>query len=429
MKHTKYVIVLGDGMSDLVSLTDTPLARAKKPAMDSLASKGVVGLCRTIPEGVSPGSDAANMSILGYDPRKYYCGRSSLEALSLGIKLSAGDKTYRANLVTLSEDRAYEDKNILDYSGGEISTEDARVLIEYLKQNLDLSGMELHAGVMYRHCLVRRQMRVAHLAMDNGQWTVKDVRENSQQQLSTVNCQLSTVFTPPHEITGRFIKDYLPKGEFADRALDLMAKSFDLLNKHPLNIARKENGLPPANSLWLWGEGTAPRFYDFAEKYGKTGAVVSAVDIIKGLGLAAGLDAVDVPGATGTLDTNYRGKVAAVMAALQKHDFAFIHVEAPDECGHRRDAALKTKAIELLDSEVVAPLVEKLNKSDCRWRMLITPDHATPISTGGHSSDPVPYILYDSAVDTKRGGGYCEKCAVAGGTLSDTPLIQRLFED
>ncbi len=364
----KYVVILGDGMADysMPELDNkTPLQYAKKPTIDMLASKGTVGLVRTVPEGIAPGSDAANLSVMGYNPKVYYTGRSPLEAVSMGLELSPTDVALRCNLIHLSEDESeYSDKTMVDYSSDEISTAEAKVLIEAVNDALKTQDINFYPGISYRHCMV----------WSNGK--------------TDLGC------TPPHDISDKKITDYLPKEE-SGLLLNLMKKSYEILKDHPVNQARKARGLRTANSIWLWGEGKKPALSSFQEKYNKTGAMVSAVDLLKGIGICAGLDSIDVEGVTGNIDTNFIGKANAAIKALEDgKDFVYVHVEAPDECGHRYEIENKVKAIELLDSQIVKPILDGISKFD--YRVLVLPDHPTPLRLRTHTSEPVPFIIYDS---------------------------------
>lgn len=386
----KYIVVLGDGMADypLEALGGkTPLQAARKPHIDALAQKAEVGLCRTVPDGFKPGSDVANLSVLGYDPHGCYTGRSPLEALSIGIDLADTDVTLRCNLVTLSDEANYADKTMLDYSAGEISTEEAAELVRFLKENLDGDRLTLYAGVSYRHCLVVKDGKIGH------------------------------ELTPPHDILDKPVRSHLPQGPEGALYLALMERSAQLLRDHPINRARVAAGKNPANSIWLWGEGTRPALENFEKKFGKKGGVISAVDLVKGIGIGAGMRVIDVPGATGNYDTNFAGKAdAALDALLGGLDVVYIHMEAPDECGHQGDTAHKIYSIEQIDEKVVAKLVDGLRKAGEPFRMLICPDHPTPIAVRTHVSDPVPYLLYDS--ERERGCGavaYDEESAKATG--------------
>lgn len=365
----KYIVLLGDGMSDWPIDKiggKTPLEVAHKPNMDRLIKHSVYGLANTIPEGLPAGSDVANLSVFGFDPKKYYTGRSPLEAISMGIKLSPEDTSLRCNLVTLSEEKNYEESTMKDYSSGEITTSEANELITAIAVQLNSQGISFYPGISYRHCLV----------WNNGPMDIE--------------------LTPPHDISGRKITDYLPKGPGHEVALDLMKKSVSILKDHPINKKRIESGLNPATSIWLWGQGKRPDFPLFIEKYGLCGSVISAVDLIKGIGIASGMNSVNVEGATGNLTTNFKGKAKAAIDELkQGRDFVYIHVEAPDECGHHGQLDEKIRAIELIDSQVLGTLLEALDgKED--YKIMVLPDHPTPIATQTHSNDPVPFFIFDS---------------------------------
>ena len=401
----KYIVILGDGMADwpLEQLGGkTPLQAATKPNIDTLAKKAEVGLCKTVPDGFKPGSDVANLSVMGYDPHDCYTGRSPLEAVSIGIPLRDTDVTLRCNLVTLSDEDNYEDKTMLDYSAGEISTEEAKELISFLKQHFDNEKFTLYAGISYRHCLVA----------DCGQ-TGHD-------------------FTPPHDITDKPIRNFLPKGPQAQAYLDMMKRSAALLQNHPVNRARIAAGKRPANSVWFWGEGTKPQLENFESKFGKKGAVISAVDLVKGIGILAGMDVIEVEGATGNYDTNFAGKADAALNALLKQgkDFVYIHMEAPDECGHQGDTAHKIYSIECIDKLVVKRIADGLRSAGEPFRMLICPDHPTPIAVRTHVSDPIPYLLYEEGKDNSDGAAsYDEEQAKNTGKLigDGTLLMKKLF--
>ena len=377
----KYVLILGDGMADepLEELGGrTPLAYANTPAMDELASMSEIGVVKTVPEGMNPGSDTANLSVLGYDPKVYYSGRSPLEALNIGVDMKDGDVAIRANIVTLSEEEEnYEDKRILDHSSDEISTEDAAVLLEAVKKELQNEIFQFYVGTSYRHCLICAKGDVVPL-------------------------------TPPHDIRGKEIKEYLPKEE------------------------RRKKGLNPANSLWFWGAGTKPALSPFEEKFHKKGAMISAVDLLKGIAVGTDMYNITVEGANGGLHTNYEGKAQAAVDALLKegYDFAYIHVEAPDEMGHQGSVEKKIKAIEYLDARVIALVKAALDASGEDYRMLILPDHPTPICVKTHTSNPVPYLLYDSRRQESHDWKYNEEEAMAGGKLVEKghELMGYLFE-
>ena len=380
----KYLVMLCDGMADEPNEAlgnSTPMEKANKPCMDSLAAKAEVGIVKTVAEGLKPGSDVANLSVLGYEPAVYYSGRSPLEAASIGIDLKDTDVTLRCNLVTLSDDEDYENKTILDYCADDISSEEAKILIEYIQEKLGNDVFRFYPGVSYRHCLVWR----------NGN-------------------PHPGVLTPPHDITGKVITDYIPKGEAVDELYDLMKKSYDLLKDHPVNQARIARGKRPANSIWLWGEGTKPLLDNFSEKFGIKGSMISAVDLLKGIAICVGMNSVDVDGATGYLDTNFDGKCKAAIEEFKNGaDLVYIHVEAPDECGHRGEIENKVKAIEMIDEHILGPVVEFLKGYD-DFAVLVCPDHPTPLSIRTHTSTPVPYLIYDSKNEINSGVKvFCEK--------------------
>lgn len=383
----KYIVVLGDGMADepVPALSGkTPLQYADKPNIDALAARAEVGLCRTVPAGFKPGSDVANLSVMGYDPRDCYTGRSPLEAVSIGIDLAQTDVTLRCNLVTLSDEPNYADKTMIDYSAGEISTAEAAQLIASLKKEFDSEKFTLYPGISYRHCLVVKEGETGH------------------------------DLTPPHDITGKPIRNFLPKGQLGEVYLSMMERSAALLAQHPVNKARVAAGKRPANSVWFWGEGTKPQLENFESKFSKKGAVISAVDLVKGIGILAGMKVIEVPGATGNYDTNFAGKADATLRALLEDglDFVYIHMEAPDECGHQGDVGHKVFSIEQIDRLVVKRLVEGLRAAREPFRMLICPDHPTPISVRTHVADPVPYLLYEEGKDNGNGAAaYDEESA------------------
>lgn len=383
----KYVVVLGDGMADepIEEIgKKTPLEYAKTPCMDELSKKARIGLVHTIPDGMNPGSDTANLAVIGYNPRKYYTGRSPLEALSIGVAMKNTDIAIRCNIVTLSDDDLpYVQKTIIDHSSSEISTEDAAILLEAVQKELQNEMFQYYVGTSYRHLLIWDKGEVVDL-------------------------------TPPHDILGKGIKDYLPKENLLK---DMMEKSYDILNNHPLNIERAKKGLNKANSIWFWGAGTKPALDSFEEKTGKTGVMISAVDLLKGIAVGAGLKNIEVEGADGTLHTNYEGKAQAAVDALVKddYDFAYIHVEAPDEMGHQGSLERKLQAIESLDSKVIRVVKEGLEKAGADYRMLIMPDHPTPIAIRTHTSNPVPYLLYDSTKEETHDWDYNEKDAKRSG--------------
>lgn len=370
-KNKKYVVILGDGMADypIDELGGkTPLEVADKPNIDALCAKGELGLVKTVPAGMKPGSDVANLAVMGYSPARYYSGRSPLEALSIGIDLKDTDVAIRCNLVTLSDDEPYENKTMLDYSAGEISTAEAKELIDFIESRLGNDKLHFYSGVSYRHCLVRH------------------------------DSTLGTEYTPPHDISDKRITDYLPKALYGEEMLALMKKSYDLLKDHPVNVARVKAGKNPANSIWLWGEGTRPALTSFEEKYGKKGAVISAVDLIKGIGIGAKMQVIEVEGACGTYETNFAGKAESAVKALLEDgcDYVYVHMEAPDECGHQGDLRHKILSIELIDHVVVQYIVDNLRRAEVDFSILVAPDHPTPIKLKTHTSDAVPYVLYRS---------------------------------
>ena len=401
----KYVVFLGDGMADYPQPSlggKTPLTLAKKPFIDELAKVSEQGLCKTIPDGLKPGSDVANLSVLGYNPKDCYTGRSPLEAASIGIDLKDTDVTARANLVTLSDEGVYEDKTMVDYSAGEITTAEARELITYLAGKLNCEKFKLYSGVSYRHCLV----------VDNG--------------------VIAGDLTPPHDITGKKIAGHLPQSEQGKFYLDLMKKSYELLKNHPVNIARVKAGKRPANSLWFWGEGTKPSLESFEKRYGLKGGMISAVDLLKGIGKLTGMRVIDVEGATGNYDTNFTGKANACIENLKDLDFVYIHMEAPDECGHHGDAEHKIYSIGEISEKVVKPVVESLRKSGEEFAVLICPDHPTPLSIMTHVSDPIPYLIYRSGKPFvgKTAAKYDEDSAKSTGVFvgSGVELMQRFLK-
>ncbi len=397
----KYIVILVDGAADtpVPELGNkTPLEAAVKPNIDHLASLSEVGMATTVPEGFPPGSDVANLAVFGYDPQKYYTGRSPLEAASIGVPLKLSDTTFRANVVTLSDEENYADKTMVDYSSDEISTEEAHKLIEAVNEKLGCSDYEFYGGTSYRHLLV---------------W------HNKENDFS---------LTPPHDISGRVVGEYLPKDE---TLLSLMKQSYDILKDHPVNRDRIARGLHPANSVWIWGNGTKPDLDTYADKFNLSGTVISAVDLIKGIGNCAGLNVVEVEGATGTVHTNFDGKAQAAIAALEEgSDFLYVHLEAADEAGHRHEIDNKVKAIELIDKKIVAPIIKYLSDKGEDYHMLIMPDHPTPLDIMTHTSDPVPYILYKSERETDSGvASYTEANAAQTGVVTEQgyTLINKLL--
>lgn len=397
----KYIIVLGDGMADepIESLGGkTPLEYAVTPTMDALSKKAEIGMVHTIPEGMKPGSDTANLSVLGYDPKKYYSGRSPLEALSIGVPMKDTDIAIRCNIVTISEDDVpFEEKTIIDHSADEISTEDCAVLLHAVRKELENDVYKFYVGTSYRHCLI---------------WDKGEVVE----------------LTPPHDVLTQTIGRHLPQ----NTALrEMMRKSYDILVNHPINIERKKKGLHPANCCWFWGAGTKPMLSSFEEKTGKKGMMVSAVDLLKGIAVGAGMGVAEVEGANGGLHTNYEGKALAALNALLRegYDFAYIHLEAPDEMGHQGSAERKVQAIEYLDTRIIGPLKETLDAEGVSYRMLVLPDHPTPVRVRTHTSDSVPYLLYDSAQELNKNWNYNEKEGALSGICfpEGHKLIDHLF--
>lgn len=367
----KYVVVLCDGMADYPVPAlggKTPMMVAKKPHIDALAAKAEVGLVRTVAPGLKPGSDVANMSVLGFDPHRFYTGRSPLEAASIGIDMKDSDVSLRTNLVTLSDKgEPFADKVIEDYCADDISTEEARQLIEAVQAAFGGGEYDFYTGVSYRHCLI---------------W------HGGTTELGNM--------TPPHDITGKVIGPHLSTAETARPLLEMMEKSFDLLKDHPVNKARVAAGRRPANCIWLWGEGKRPALQPFKALYGIKGGMVSAVDLLKGIANCAGMEVAEVPGATGYIDTDFEGKAKAALDLLTRNDLVYVHFEAPDECGHRNEPENKVKAIEMIDSRVLPILEEGLEQYE-DYKILLLPDHPTPIVTHTHASDPVPYLLYQKS--------------------------------
>lgn len=398
----KYLVVLGDGMADEPMDEiggKTPLRYAETKEMDALAPRSEIGLAHTIPEGMNPGSDTANLAVLGYDPKQYYTGRSPLEALSIGVPMKDTDIALRCNIVTLSDDEfPYEEKTILDHSSSEISTEDAAVLMEAIKKEMDDEIYQYYVGTSYRHLTIWQNGEVVEL-------------------------------TPPHDVLGKVIGEYLPQEE---KLRDMMKRSYDILNHHPLNEERAKKGLNKANSLWFWGAGTRPALDSFEGKYGKKGAMISAVDLLKGIAVGAEMKNIEVEGANGTLETNWEGKADAAVKALLEdgYDFVYIHMEAPDEMGHQGSLERKIKAIEYVDDRVLKRVVEQLDASGEDYRLLLMPDHPTPIAKRTHTSDPVPYLLYDSRKNYGFKGLYNEADALAGGIRVEHgyTLMSKLLE-
>ncbi len=398
----KYVIVLGDGMADrpIDELGGkTPIEYAETPMLDKLSKVSEVGLVHTIPDGMKPGSDTANLSVLGYDPKRYYTGRSPLEALSIGVDMKETDVAIRCNIVTVSyDDKPYEEKTIIDHSSSEISTEDAAILLAAVKKELESDEFKYYVGTSYRHLTI---------------WDKGEVVE----------------LTPPHDVLGKTIGEFLPK---EDKLREMMKKSYDILANHPINKERMAQGLNPANSIWFWGAGTRPCVTSFEEKNHKKGAMISAVDLLKGIAVGAKMKVIEVEGADGTLETNYEGKAQAAVDVLIKegYDFAYVHVEAPDEMGHQGSVERKVKAIHYLDQRVIKNVYEGLKASGEDFRMLVLPDHPTPICVRTHTSEPVPYLLYDSTDEKTSALDYSEKCGKESGNYvaEGHTAINHLFE-
>lgn len=399
----KYIVVLCDGMADepIEELGGkTPLEAAYTPSLDMLAPVSELGMVRTVPKGMAPGSDTANLSVIGYDPREYYTGRSPLEALSIGVDMEPEDVSFRCNLVTVTEEEEdYADKIIIDHSSDEISTEDATVFLDALKEGLKKEGYELYQGTSYRHLLIWKKGKIVEL-------------------------------TAPHDILTKRIGDYLPE----DSVLrEMMEKSYEILSRHPLNLERKKNGLNPANSVWFWGAGTKPALTSFETKFGKKGVMISAVDLLKGIATGAGMHNILVEGANGGLHTNYLGKAKAALNALLREnaDFAYIHVEAPDEMGHQGSVKNKMKAIENIDQYIIGNVVDSMYQAGEDFRLLVLPDHPTPVSIRTHTSDPVPYLIYDSRQDMEGKKTYSESMARGTGRMIEEgyTLISHLFEE
>ena len=398
----KYLVILGDGMADRpidVLGGKTPLEYANTPKMDELATKGEIGMVHTIPNGMKPGSDTANLSVLGYNPKKFYSGRSPLEALSIGVPMQDSDIALRCNIVTLSEEEdTYEERTIIDHSSGEIETEECAVLLEAVRKELETEEFKFYVGTSYRHCLI---------------WDKGEVVDLVQ----------------PHDVLGQNIADKLPENP---KLREMMKKSYDILVNHPINIERKKKGLNPANSCWFWGAGTRPALYPFKERANVNGAMISAVDLLKGIAVGTSMKVIEVEGANGGLDTNYAGKAQAALDVLLKdnYDFVYVHLEGPDEMGHQGSVEKKVKAIENLDDRIIRPIVEGLEAAGEEFRMVILPDHPTPICIRTHSAEPVPYLLYDSRNVQKNSWHYNEKEADATSNRIEEGhlLIEYLLE-
>ena len=401
----KHIVLLCDGMADypLKELNNkTPMGASNTPNMDMLAKKSTIGLVKTVADNLKPGSDVANLSVLGYDPQVYYTGRSPLEAGSIGIDMKPTDVSFRCNLVTLSDEPDYSDKTILDYCADDISTAEAEELIKYLSEHFDNDEFKYYSGVSYRHCLI---------------WN------NGTLEVGTL--------TPPHDITGSPIKNYIPNHPNASKLYDMMVKSYDLLKDHPVNQARAAKGLRPANSIWLWGEGVRANLDAFSQKYGLNGSMISAVDLLKGIGKFSGMKVIDVEGATGYIDTNFEGKAqAAIDELLNGQDFVYIHVEAPDECGHRFEIDNKVKSLEIIDKKILGPLLNAMDKAGEDYKVMILPDHATPLSLKTHTNDPIPFMIYKSYDNVDGCDTFTEDTAKSTGLFIDNGYtIMQYFID
>lgn len=401
----KYAVVLYDGMADYPVETlggKTPMEVAKKPNFDAMGKLGEVGIVKTVADSLKPGSDVANLSVMGYDPTKSYTGRSPLEAVSIGVKLEDTDVTLRCNIVTLSDEENYEDKRMTDYSAGDISSEEAAEIINTVQEHFGNDIFSFYAGVSYRHCLV---------------W------KNGTVDLGSM--------TPPHDISGRVVGSYLSDSENAAPLIAMMKESYELLKNHPVNLKRISEGKRPANSIWLWGEGTKPQLDLFKDKFGLKGSVISAVDLLKGIGLLAGMNVPEVEGATGYIDTNFVGKAeCAVNEFKNGADFVYMHFEAPDECGHRNEPENKVRSIELID-ELVLPVVLKALDEYDDYKVMILPDHPTPILTNTHARDPVPYMIYHKKGEIKGVETVNENSAKETGIYFDSgvALMQHFIND
>lgn len=385
----KYVIVLADGCADRpleILGNKTPLEASNTPNMDFFAENGSLYFVKTVPDGLKPGSDVANLSVMGYDPHLYYTGRSPLEAASIGVELKENQTAFRANTVTLSDEESYEDKTMKDYSAGEITTEESSLLLEAVEEALGGGDIHFYPGVSYRHLFV---------------WD--DAPESFK-------------LTPPHDISDRKIKDYLPDNP---RILELMKKSEEILKNHPVNQKRIAMGKNPATSLWIWGEGKKPALSSFESLYGIKGAVVSAVDLIKGIGILAGMKSIDVEGATGNINTNFDGKAKAAAKALLEDgcDLVYVHLEAPDECGHQGDALGKTKSLELIDEKIIGYIKDRLDESGEDYKFMVLPDHPTPVSIKTHSGESIPCVMYKKGQQCRSGNVYTESCAEKNGAV------------
>ena len=402
----KYLVLLCDGMADVNNEKflngKTPMELANKPLMDKLAKTAELGMCKTVADGLKPGSDVANLSVMGYDPLVCYTGRSPLEAASIGVDLKDTDVALRCNIVTLSNEENYADKTMVDYCAGDISTAEAHEIIKTVEEKLGNDIYKFYGGVSYRHCLV----------VSNG---TTDLGE----------------MTPPHDISGRVIGKYLSNSENAKELIALMIKSYDILKDHPVNLKRRAEGKNEANSIWLWGEGRKPQLQNFFEKNGVKGSVVSAVDLLKGIGICADMGTPEVVGATGYIDTDFEGKTKAGIESFKNGaDLVYLHFEAPDECGHRGEAENKVKAIELIDSRSLKLMLDYLDNCGDDYRILIMPDHPTPLETMTHSSAPVPYMIFDSRKASNGAESFTEKAsAESGNYVAHGPeIMDKLLE-
>ena len=401
----KYLVLLCDGMADTPNAIldgKTPMELANKPIIDNLAKTAEVGLCKTVGKGLKPGSDVANLSVLGYDPYVCYTGRSPLEAASIGVDLKETDVALRCNIVTLSDEENYSDKTMVDYCSGDISTAEAHKIIETVEKELGSDIYKFYGGVSYRHCLV----------VDNGTTELGNM-------------------VPPHDISGKVIGEYLSDNENAKPLIELMKKSYDILKDHPVNIERRKKGLNEANSIWLWGEGRKPALQNFLEKNGVKGCIVSAVDLLKGIGICADMQTPEVEGSTGYLDTNFEGKANAGIEAFKNGcDLVYLHIEAPDECGHRGEAENKVKAIELIEERTLKLMLSYLENCGDDYRILIMPDHPTPLEIMTHSSEPVPYLLYDSSKNLGGVEAFTEREAAATGNFVEhgPDIMEKLLQ-
>ena len=391
----KYAIILYDGMADYPVPAlggKTPMMAAKKPIFDSLAKRGEVGLVRTVAKGLKPGSDVANLSVMGYDPMKYYTGRSPLEAVSIGVKMADDDIALRCNVVTLSDEENYDDKTMVDYSAGDISSEEAAEIIKTVQEHFGSDEFTFYSGVSYRHCLI------VH---------------GGTTELGNM--------TPPHDISGRVVGPHISTSPNAAKLVGMMRESYQLLKDHPVNKKRIAEGKRPANSIWLWGEGKKPILPSFEEKFGIRGSVISAVDLLKGIGISAGMSVPEHEGATGYIDTNFEGKANTAVAELKNgSDLVYVHFEAPDECGHRNEPENKVRSIELIDERVLPIIIKGLEDTGEDYKIMILPDHPTPIVTRTHASDPVPYMIYQKSCEKDSGViSINEESAAATGNFVD----------